>query len=64
VREACGLEASRKGIEMTDLSSLDPEGGARRDDAGDPADHSPIEIDEDAIRERAAQDDDDTDSLI
>jgi hypothetical protein len=49
---------------MTDLSSLDPEGGARRDDAGDPADNPPIEIDEDAIRERAAQDDDDTDSLI
>jgi hypothetical protein len=57
---------------MTDLSSPSSDGDALRADVGDPnrdradiAEEPPVQIDEDAIRERVEQDDDDdTDSVI
>lgn len=56
---------------MTASPSPRPDDDATRADAGDPdrdhaeaAEQSVVRIDEDAIRERADQDDADTDSLI
>lgn len=65
------LRVSRKGMEMTDFSSPGPHSDGQHSDASDPdtdradlADQSPVDLDEDAIRERAEQPDDDTDSVI
>lgn len=56
---------------MTDLSSPSPDGDELRSDSGNPdrdrsdlADQAPVQLDEEAIRERAEQDDDSTDSVV